>query len=84
MKPRDKVEGEGSYSGSKDYNERTKKFVDSGKVQDAARQAAPKSKDEAHAMQKAERLGKQRAKGEDPALKDPGQIPDDPNFPRQK
>jgi len=68
MKPRDKVEGEGSYTGSKDYNERTKKFVDSGKVQDAAREAAPKSEEEAHGMKKAERMGKQRAKGEDPGL----------------
>jgi hypothetical protein len=84
MKSRGKVEGEGSYSGSKDYNERTKKFVDSGKVKDAASKAAPKSQDEAHAMQKAERVGKQRAKGEDPALKNPDQIKDDPNFPKKK
>lgn len=84
MKKRDKVEGEGSYSGSKDYNERAKKFVDSGKVDEAARKAAPKSEDEAHGMQKAERMGKQRAKGEDPALKDPRRIKDDPNFPKKK
>jgi hypothetical protein len=63
------VEGEGSYKGSKDYNERTKKFVDSGKVEQAAKDAEPKSEEEKHAMQKAERIGKQRAKGEDPALK---------------
>ena len=37
MERKDKVEGEGSYSASKDYNERTKKFVDSGKVDEAAR-----------------------------------------------
>lgn len=80
---RDKVEGEGSYSGTKDYNERTKKFMDEGKVKDAARQAAPQSEEERHAMQKAERLGKKRAKGEDPALDDPGRIEDDPNFPRK-
>ena len=71
MKPKDKVEGEGSYTGSKDYNERTKKFIDSGKVDEAANDASPKSEQEAHEMQKAERLGKQRAKGEDPALKKP-------------
>jgi hypothetical protein len=58
----DKVEGEGSYSGSKDYNQRTKKFVESGKVDEAARDAEPKSEEERHAMQKAERLGKQKAK----------------------
>jgi hypothetical protein len=61
-KDKDKVEGEGSYSGSKEYNERTKKFVDSGKVDEAAREAEPKSEEERHAMQKAERLGKQKAK----------------------
>ena len=68
MERKDKVEGEGSYSGSKDYNERTKKFVDSGKVEQAAQDAKPRSEQEAHEMQKAERIGKQRAKDEDPAL----------------
>jgi hypothetical protein len=82
-KDKDKVEGEGSYTGSKDYNERTKKFVDSGKTEQAAREAKPRSEQEAHEMQKAERLGKQRAKGEDPALDDPSKIEDDPNFPRK-
>jgi hypothetical protein len=61
-KPQDKVEGEGSYSGTKDYNQRTKKFIDSGKVDEAARDAEPQSEEEKHAMQKAERIGKQRAK----------------------
>jgi hypothetical protein len=56
------VEGEGSYKGSKDYNERTKKFIDSGKVEQAAQDAEPQSEEEKHAMQKAERIGKQRAK----------------------
>lgn len=69
MERKDKVEGEGSYSGSKDYNQRTKKFVDSGKVDQAARDAEPGSEQERHEMQKAERLGKERAKGEDPALR---------------
>ena len=59
---KDGVEGEGSYSGTKDYNARTKKFVDSGKVDKAAQDAEPKSEAEKHAMQKAERIGKQRAK----------------------
>jgi hypothetical protein len=62
MEPKDKVEGEGSYKGSKDYNERTKKFIDSGKVDQAANDARPKSEQEAHEMQKAERIGKQKAK----------------------
>ena len=74
-KDKGKVEGEGSYRGSKDYNERTKKFVDSGKVDDAARAAKPQSEEEAHQMHKAERIGKQHAKGEDPALKQPSKVP---------
>lgn len=72
-----KVEGEGSYSASKAYNERTKKFVDSGKVEEAAKAAKPQSEEEAHQMAKAERIGKQRAKGEDPALKNPSKVPHD-------
>jgi len=83
MERKDKVEGEGSYSGSKDYNQRTKKFVESGKVDEAARAAKPKSEQEAHEMQKAERIGKEHAKGEDPALKDPKKVPNDPNFPNK-
>jgi hypothetical protein len=71
MERKDKVEGEGSYTASKDYNERTKKFVESGKVEQAAKDAEPKSEQEKHEMQKAERIGKQHAKAEDPALKKP-------------
>ena len=67
--PKGKVEGEGSYSGTKDYNHRTKKFIDSGKVEEAAHDAEPKSEEEKRALQKAERIGKQRAKGEDSALR---------------
>ena len=55
---RNKVEGEGSYSGTKDYNERTRKFIEAGKVKAAARAAEPKSEEEKHAMQKAERIGR--------------------------
>ena len=77
MERKDKVEGEGSYTGSKDYNERTKKFVDSGKVDEAARNAEPKNEEEKQAMQKAERVGKDKAKDEDPALHNPKKVPHD-------
>ena len=62
MKHKQGVEGEGSYKGAKDYDERTRKFVESGKVREAARKAAPKNEQEKQEMQKAERIGKQRAK----------------------
>ena len=61
-KDKDKVEGEGSYSATKDYNQRTKKFIDSGKVEEAARDAEPQSEQEKQEMENAERTGKQRAK----------------------
>ena len=77
MGRKDKVEGEGSYSGTKDYGRRTEKFVESGKVDEAARRAQPRSEEERQAMQKAERIGKQHAKGEDPALNDPKKMPSD-------
>ena len=36
---KDGVEGEGSYSGTKAYNEATEKFLKKGKVDEAAREA---------------------------------------------
>jgi hypothetical protein len=62
MERKDKVEGEGSYSATKDYNQRTKKFIDSGKVEQAAEDAKPDSEQESQEMQEAERIGKQKAK----------------------
>ena len=62
MERKDKVEGEGSYSATKDYTQRTKKFIDSGKVEQAAEDAKPETEQEADEMQKAERAGKQKAK----------------------
>ncbi len=35
----DRLEGEGSYSGTKSYNEATAKFLKKGKVDEAAREA---------------------------------------------
>ena len=84
MERKDKVEGEGSYSGSKDYNERTKKFVDSGKVDEAARNAEPKNEQDKQAMQKAERVGKDKAKDEDPALRDPKKVPHEGHHHKQQ
>ena len=62
QKDKDQVEGEGSYTGSKDYNERTKKFVQSGKVDKAAHDAEPKSEQEKRALEEAERVGRKPAK----------------------
>jgi hypothetical protein len=69
MDRKDKVEGEGSYTGAKEYDKRTKKFVDSGKVEQAANDAAPQSEEEAREMENAERIGKKHIKEEDPAVR---------------
>lgn len=65
------VEGEGSYTGARDYNEATTDFAQSGKVESAVQDAADALDDPAQAadMQKAEAAGKQRSRGEDPTLR---------------
>jgi hypothetical protein len=62
------VHGEGNYAATRQYDDATKQYVESGRVEEAARAAAPKSQAEAREMEAAEAEGKRRAKGEDPAL----------------
>jgi len=54
-----KIEGEGSYSATADYNERTAEFLKKGKVDDAAREAMRAlDSEEAGALEAAEAKGK--------------------------
>jgi len=62
------VHGEGNYAASKQYNDATRAFAKSGRVDKAAKDAAPTSDADALQMQAAENEGKRHAKGEDPAL----------------
>lgn len=62
------VHGEGNYAASRQYNDATREFAQSGRVESAARDAAPQSEADALQMAAAEAEGKRRAKGEDPAL----------------
>jgi hypothetical protein len=62
MKPEDKEHGEGNYKATREYNDATKKFIDSGKVDEAAHKAKPKNQQEAREMQDAEEAGKSKAK----------------------
>ena len=59
-KPKSKIEGEGSYSGAKTYDEATAKFVKDGKVNKAAKEAerAVDDSDEAADLASAEAEGK--------------------------
>jgi hypothetical protein len=56
------VQGEGNSEAARVFNEAERKFVASGKVEAAARAAAPKSEVEQQAMLAAEEQGKRRAK----------------------
>jgi len=68
MSKPNQVQGEGNYDAAKEYDEAQRKFVKSGKVDAAARNAKPKSPAEAQDMQHAEETGRSHAKGEDPAV----------------
>lgn len=58
----DREHGEGNYQATRNYNRDTKAFIDAGKVDDAARNAAPEDADSAKEMEKAEAEGASRAK----------------------
>lgn len=72
MSKANKVQGEGNYEAAKEYDDAQRKFVESGKVDAAARAAKPKSAAEAEEMKRAEKVGRSHAKEEDPALKKGG------------
>ena len=65
----DKVQGEGDYEAGRRYDKAGREFAESGKVEPAARDAAPDDARQAEEMERAEAEGKSHAKGEDPLLK---------------
>ena len=64
--------GEGNYKATRDYNRGVKDHVEHHDIEKEARDAAPRSQEEADEMEDAERAGRDRAKG---SAKDE----DDPN-----
>ena len=56
--------GEGSYSGTKQYNEGLKKHMNQHDIEKEALDAAPKNDQEAREMEEAERIGRSKAKGD--------------------
>jgi hypothetical protein len=58
------VQGEGDYEAGRRYDKAAREFAESGKVEPAARDAAPDSAEEAEKMQQAEETGKSHSKGE--------------------
>ncbi len=58
--------GEGNYKAAREYDSAAEKFARSGKVDAAAKAAAPGSDAEAAAMKRAEATGRSKSKGGDP------------------
>ena len=71
MPRKQNVYGEGNYDASRKYNAATKRFVESGRVAQAARDATPKTAREAAEMKQAEQAALLRAKEKKPAVKEP-------------
>ena len=63
-----KNQGEGDRESARRFNEDEQKFVQSGRVTEAARKAAPRDASEQQQMQQAEEAGKSHAKDEDPTV----------------
>ncbi|MDO9385144.1 MAG: hypothetical protein Q7T65_00420 [Thiobacillus sp.] len=61
--PKSNVQGEGDYASAKKFNEQSRAFAESGKVDQAARDAAPRNAQEEDAMRQAEAEGRAHAKG---------------------
>jgi hypothetical protein len=61
----EQVQGEGDKASARRYNEATREFVESGRVEDAAERAAGQEPGEAA---EAEEAGRERAREQDPAV----------------
>ena len=60
----DGVEGEGSYTATRDYQKNIEEYLDKADVESDAQKAKPRSEQEAKDMDAAEREGKSHSKGE--------------------
>ena len=68
-KPSKDQKGEGSYAGTRQYNEGVKDHVQHHDIEKEARDAAPKNSAEAQEMQEAEQAAAKRSRGEDPQVR---------------
>ena len=65
---KDRLQGEGDYDPGPRNDKASRDIAESGKVEPAARDAAPDDARQAEDMERAEAEGKSHAKGEDPLL----------------
>jgi hypothetical protein len=61
--------GEGNHEADKRYRDETKRFINSGRVDEAAREAKDALEDDAEALEAAEAEGKSHVAEEDPQVK---------------
>ena len=73
-----RMQGEGNYDSAKKYDEKTKAFAESGKVEQAAKAAAPRNAQEKEEMRQAEAEGRSHAKGDPKSGRDDGSSPGRP------
>lgn len=64
-----KIQGEGDYEAARRHRKRVNEYIENNDVEKAAIRAEPETAEEAEDMAAAEAAGKERAKGEDPALR---------------
>ncbi|MDQ3775384.1 MAG: hypothetical protein M3461_14050 [Pseudomonadota bacterium] len=69
MGAKDKLQGEGDRESARRYDEATKAFVESGKVEKQGETTAKISPEEERELEEAEKAGKERAQEEDPAVR---------------
>jgi len=67
-----RIQGEGDYDSAKKYDEQARAFAESGKVEQAAKAAAPRNAQEKEEMRKAEAEGRSHAKGKPDGSRDGG------------
>jgi hypothetical protein len=60
----DQVEGEGSYSATRDYQKNIKEYLEKADVESDAEAAKPRSESEARELDEAERAARSHSKGE--------------------
>ncbi|MDB5860397.1 MAG: hypothetical protein JWQ76_4086 [Ramlibacter sp.] len=60
----DQVEGEGSYTATREYQKNIKEYLDKADVAADAEKAKPHSEAEARELEEAERAGRSHSKGE--------------------
>jgi hypothetical protein len=71
MSTKKNVYGEGNYEAARQYDDAAKRFVQSGRVEEAARAAAPKTPQEAKEMADAEQAALLRGKEKTPPMREP-------------